>query len=215
MSDSPTIVPDCSWNTFSGFQKQGLRTFLQRTASVTATLLLAMTAGHGLAQTRYRIDPSASQVQFVLQGIHTVHGHFSVSSGDVTFDRTTGAMSGSIAIAAASGDSGDSLRDKRMDKEELKVKKFPVVTFAPAKFTGSLAQAGSSTIQVEGTLTLLGTPHPITLPMTVDIQGTNCTARGTFQIPYVEWGLKDPSNFLMHMEKQVTIILDFKGTLSR
>lgn len=213
MSDSRNIVPDSRWKTLLGLPEQARHTFLQRTARVTAALLLAMAAGHGLAQTRYRIDPSKSQVQFVLKGFHTVHGHFSVSSGDITFDRTTGAMSGSIAIAAASGDSGDTLRDKKMDKEELKVKKFPVVTFAPAKFTGALAQAGSSTIQVEGILTLLGTPHPITLPMTVDIQGTDCTAKGTFVIPYVEWGLKDPSNFLMHMEKQVTINLDFKGIL--
>ena len=215
MSDSPAILPGSRWNISSLFQEQARRSVLHRTARLAATLLLAMVAGRGLAQTRYRIDPSTSQVQFVLQGFHTVHGHFSVSSGDITFDRATGAMSGSVAIAAASGNSNDTLRDKRMDKEELKVKKYPVVTFAPAKFTGMLAQTGSSTIQVKGILTLLGTPHPITVPMTVDIRGADCTARGTFLVPYVEWGLKDPSNFLMHMEKQVTVNLDFKGTLSR
>jgi polyisoprenoid-binding protein YceI len=215
MSDSRAIVPGSRWNTFPGFQEPARRPFLHRAGCIAAALVLATAAGHGLAQTRYRIDPSKSQVQFFLKGFHTVHGHFSVSRGDVTFHRTTGAMSGSIAIAAASGDSGDTLRDKRMDKEELKVKKFPAITFAPTKFTGTLAQAGSSTIQVEGILTLLGTPHPITLPVTVDIHGANCTARGTFLVPYVEWGMKDPSNFLMHMEKQVAVQLDFKGTLSR
>jgi polyisoprenoid-binding protein YceI len=179
-----------------------------------ACLIAAATASPALAQTQYQIDAATSQVLFSLGGFHDVAGHFSVSSGEITFDRKTGAMSGTVQVNAASGNSDDSSRDKKMDKDQLKVTKFPTITFAPTKFTGTLNDSGDSSIQVQGTFTLLGKPHDITVPMTVNINGTACTAKGSFTIPYVEWGVKDPSNFLMHMDKQVKIGLAFSGTLS-
>lgn len=180
-----------------------------------AGILLAASAAAGIAQTHYQIDPAKSQVNFSLKGFHNVEGHFAVSSGTITFDRTSGAMSGAVEVAAASANSGEPFRDKRIDKDEMKTKKFPSVTFVPTKFTGTLADSGTSPIQVQGTFTLLGNAHPITVPMTVDIHGTDCTAKGSFVVPYVEWGMKDPSNFMMHMEKQVTVQLNFAGTLSK
>ncbi|HUY82780.1 MAG TPA: YceI family protein [Acidobacteriaceae bacterium] len=186
-----------------------------RTAVVSiACLIAAAVAVPAFAQTTYAINPAKSQVQFSLSGFHEVAGHFAVSSGSITFNRTTGVMSGKVEVAAASGNSGETSRDKKMDKDQLKVKKYPAISFTPAKFTGTLNKTGSSTVQVEGTFTLLGKPHAITLPMTVDINGTGCTAKGSFVIPYVKWGVKDPSNFLLHMDKQVKIDLAFDGTLS-
>lgn len=179
-----------------------------------ACVIAAAAAAPALAQTQYQIDPATSQVLYSLGGFHDVAGHFAVSSGDITFNQTTGVMSGTVQVNAASGNSDDASRDKKMDKDQLKVKKFPTITFAPTKYTGTLNPTGSSNIQVQGTFTLLGKPHDITVPMTVDINGTACTAKGSYTIPYVEWGVKDPSNFLMHMDKQVNIGLAFSGTLS-
>ena len=188
---------------------------LLKAAGVWVVCLMATAAGsRAMAQTQYHIDPAKSQVGFSLGGFHDVQGHFSVSSGEITFDRTTGAMSGTVQVDAASGSSDDKSRDKKMDKDQLKVKRFPTITFAPAKFTGTLNATGSSTVQVQGTFMLLGKAHDITVPMTVDIDGTSCTAKGNYAIPYVEWGVKDPSNFLMHMDKLVKIDLAFSGTLS-
>ena len=179
-----------------------------------ACLAAVALAFPAFAQTTYAINPAKSQVQYSLKGFHDVVGHFAVTDGSITFDRSTGAMSGKVDVAAASGNSGEPARDKKMDKDQLKVKKFPTIVFAPTKFTGTLNKAGSSTVQVDGTFTLLGKAHAITVPMTVDINGTDCTAKGSFVIPYVQWGVKDPSNFLLHMDKQVKIDLAFDGTLS-
>jgi hypothetical protein len=123
-------------------------------------------------------------------------------------------MSGLIAVDATSGESGNSSRDKRMTKEELKAPSFHSVTFAPVQYTGELAARGESAITVGGTFTLLGVPHQISVPMQVNADASQYRATGRFVIPYVEWGLKDPSNFLLHVNKQVTIDLVLVGTVT-
>ena len=167
------------------------------------------------AQTKYLIAPDKSQVQFSLGGVHEVSGQFHVGSGEITFDRKTGAMTGTVQVDAASGNSDDQSRDKKMAKNELKAQVFPSITFTPTKFTGVLNENGDSAIQVQGTFTLIGKTHDITVPMTVHIDGSQCTAKGSFTIPYVAWGVKDPSMFMLKMEKEVKIDLAFNGSLSQ
>ena len=69
-------------------------------------------------------------------------------------------------------------------------------------------------IQVTGVLTLLGTPHEIAILMQIHIEGSSCTAKGHFEIPYVQWGLKDPSFMVWKAEKVVDIDLTLVGGLS-
>lgn len=180
--------------------------------SVMAVILLF--AGTAQAQDQFAVDPAQSTVHFSLSDtLHSFGGTFHITSGDISFDRKTGKMDGKIVVAAASGDSGSQARDKRMKKDELKAKNFPDISFQPSSFTGTLADSGSSQIQVSGTFTLLGKPHPLTVPMTVQMDGTHCTTTGTFTVPYVAWGLKDPSMFLVKMQKQVKIDLTLKGQI--
>jgi hypothetical protein len=50
--------------------------------------------------------------------------------------------------------------------------------------------------------------------MQVHIDGSNLTATGKFVIPYVKWGLKDPSVFILKVAKDVQIDLSLKGTIA-
>lgn len=191
------------------------RPFADAVAVALALLGLVLVPAAAAAQRLCRIDPAHSSVHFSLgDTLHQFGGLFHVTSGDVTFDRATHKMSGQIVVAAASGDSGSAARDKRMKNEELHAKTFPAITFAPASFTGTLAPSGSSRIQVTGIFTLVGQPHSITVPMTVRIEGSRCTATGTFEVPYIAWGLKDPSIFMIRMGKEVRIDLSLTGTLT-
>jgi polyisoprenoid-binding protein YceI len=53
------------------------------------------------------VNPDTSKVTFGLIGTgHEVHGSFHVSKGAIMFDRSAPAMSGSIVVSAASGESG-------------------------------------------------------------------------------------------------------------
>jgi polyisoprenoid-binding protein YceI len=166
------------------------------------------------AESHFLLDPTQSAVHFALTGSHDVAGTFHITSGDIAFDRSSGKMSGAVVVSAASGDSGNDSRDKKMKKDQLKISDYPNVTFAPSAFTGELAESGTSQIQVKGTFTLLGQPHEITVPMTVEISGNHCAATGSFDIPYVQWGVKDPSIFMLKVGKDVKIDLHLSGQIN-
>ncbi len=161
------------------------------------------------------VNPDASKVAFALAGTgHEVRGTFHVSRGTIGFDRSAPAMSGSIVVSAASGDSGEKSRDKHMHSEILDAEHYADVTFEPKSYQGAIAPSGDSSIQVSGVFTLHGTPHDITVPMQIHIDGANVTAKGSFMVPYVKWGLKDPSIMILRVAKEVHIDLDLSGSLS-
>lgn len=197
----------CTWTSLQ-HQRRTTRLF-------TFGLIVLFSCGLAMAQTHFRIDPDKSQVQFSLGGAHEVDGQFHVSPGDIRFDQKTGEMQGTVLVEAGSGSSDNKSRDKKMTKDELKAEMFPTITFAPRQFTGVLNDSGDSTLQVQGTFMLIGKPHDITIPMTVHMDSSQCTAKGSFTIPYVEWGMKDPSMFMLKESKEVKISLTFSGTLSK
>jgi hypothetical protein len=123
-------------------------------------------------------------------------------------------MSGLIVVSAISGESGDKGRDKKMQSDVLDSAHFTDVTFAPQGYQGTIAPAGDSTIQVMGSFSLHGAAHDLTVPMQVHIEGSSLTATGKFVVPYVKWGLKDPSIFILKVAKDVQIDLTLVGTLA-
>jgi polyisoprenoid-binding protein YceI len=162
------------------------------------------------------LDPATSQVNFTLGGvIHTVHGTFHLEEGRILFERTTGNMSGTIIVSSTSGNSGNATRDRRMTSEVLKAQSFPKITFEPTHFSGALPSTGKSVLTVEGVFALIGIPHNVKLPMTVQVLDTHCEATGSISIPYTAWGLKDPSTLMLRVEKEVQIGLVLSGTLQR
>ena len=92
---------------------------------ITAGLLLVQVlwAANLTAQQRtLELDPAKTQIHYVLGATaHTVHGVFQMKSGVINFDPATGAASGAIIVDAASGNSGTEGRDKKMDKEILRL----------------------------------------------------------------------------------------------
>ncbi len=180
---------------------------------LTLFALLAFSLPAANAQEHYRLDPAASQVHFSLEATgHAVEGTFNISSGDITFNTSNGTLSGKIAVDAASGNSNNKSRDKKMNADQLKVSDFPLISFAPAKYTGTLNATGDSTIQVEGSFTLIGQEHALSVPMTVHRDGNKCTATGTFAVPFISWGVKDPSIMFAKVGKEVKIELKLTGT---
>ena len=181
---------------------------------IVALPLLSGIAAYAQHQT-FTVNPDASQVAFSLGGNgHHVTGTFHVQSGSIDFDRKAQSISGSVVVSAASGDSGDKGRDKNMHNSVLDVEHYADVSFVPKSYQGTIAPTGDSTLQVSGIFTLHGTPHDLTVPMQIHIDGATLTAKTQFQVPYVQWGLKDPSIFVLKVAKAVDIDLTLVGSLS-
>ena len=50
--------------------------------------------------------------------------------------------------------------------------------------------------------------------MQIHIDGANCTAKSHFIVPHVNWGLKNPSVFILKVAKEVDVNLTMVGKLS-
>ena len=185
--------------------------------AVAAVLAPAVLTPAALAQHQtFVVNPDASEVKITLKTTHElVNGSFHVQSGSIEFDRGTPKMLGSVVVLAGSGKTGNDSRDKKMNKDILKVEQYATVSFEPKTYTGAIALSGDSTIQVTGVFTLLGTPHEITIPILVHLEGTTATAKAHFVVPYVQWGLKNPSFLIWKAEDNVAIDLSFAGRLAK
>jgi polyisoprenoid-binding protein YceI len=162
------------------------------------------------------VNPDASEVKITLKTTHeVVNGTFHIQSGSIEFDPGAPKMSGSVTVLAGSGKTGNDSRDKKMNKDILKIEEYETVSFEPKTYTGAIAPSVDSTIQVTGNFTLLGTPHEITIPMLVHLDGTSATARTHFVVPYVQWGLKNPSFLIWKADNDVAIDLSLVGRLSK
>ena len=184
--------------------------------SLLALALAGLLGPVALAQHHtFVVNPNGSEVKMTLNTTHeVVIGTFHVQSGSIEFDRSAPKMSGSVAVLAGSGKTGNDSRDKKMNKDILKVDQYTTVSFAPKTYTGTIAPSGDSTIQVSGVFTLLGNPHDLTIPMQIHMDGSKATARAQFVVPYVQWGLKNPSFMFWKAENDVAIDLNLVGQVS-
>lgn len=176
-------------------------------------ILLAATLAWGQAQeTTLNFDPAQTTVDFTLGDVlHTVHGSFRLKTGQVHFDPATNSISGEIVVDALSGDSGSAGRDRKMHKEILQSVRYPEVTFRPDRVDGKVLVPGRSAVQVHGRFGILGVEHEITVPAQVELAPDHWSLTVHFAVPYVKWGLKDPSTFILRVEKTVDIDLNARG----
>lgn len=162
----------------------------------------------------FTIDPAQSSVHWTLgSSLHTVHGTFAVKRGSLQVDPATGKASGEIVVDATSGKSGNDGRDKKMHKEVLESEKFGEVTFRPGSIAGKLVVQGDSTVQIHGTFVLHGSEHELTIPTQATLSGDHWTGSAKFSVPFIEWGLKNPGNWLLRVEHSVNVDLELKGTV--
>jgi len=169
----------------------------------------------GLAQQReapLEFVPARTTIEFTLgASFHTVHGAFNLKHGAVQFNPATGAIAGEIVVDATGGHSGSDARDGRMHREILESARYPEITFRPDRVEGKVEPQGTSTIQVHGMFGIHGAEHEITLPVQVEMTQDEWTASSRFTIPYVKWGIKNPSTFILRVSQTVEIEVHASG----
>ena len=158
------------------------------------------------------LDPASTRIEFTVAAtLHTVHGTFALKSGTVHFNSSTGSASGLVIVDATSGDSGNKGRDHKMHQEVLESQRYPEITFTPTRMSGRVDPQGASRVQIDGIFKLHGADHPITLTLPVQAQGQNLSVRTHIVVPYVAWGLKNPSTFILHVGEKVDIDINTAG----
>ena len=174
-----------------------------------ATTAVAQTIPHEVI---LNFVPGKATVKFTLgASLHTVHGSFAMKSGTVRFDPATQKVSGEIFIDTTSGQSGNDGRDKKIHKEVLESARYPDIGFRPDRVEGQFAANGASTLQVHGIFAVHGAEHEITIPVQVSMSPGHWSAASHFAVPYVKWGMKNPSTFILRVDQSVDIDVQASG----
>lgn len=180
------------------------------------TLVFFLTCSLPLAaaENTIELDPARTAISFTLADVlHTVHGTFKLKRGVLKFDSATGATSGEIVVDVTSGNSGNGGRDKRMHKEILESARYPDAVFTPDRVSGELAPRGESQLDLHGNFQIHGAAHEMTLHFRAGVTNGEVTASTGFLIPYVQWGMKNPSNFLLKVSDKVELSVQSTGRL--
>ena len=152
-----------------------------------------------------QFDPARTKVEYTVDStLHTVHGTFQLKRGAIDYDTVTGKASGEIVIDAASGASGSDGRDSKMHKAVLESAKYPEIKFTPDRVEGD---AGSE-VRLHGQFLLHGASHELT--MTARLRKENGVAKATVElsIPYIQWGLKNPSVVFLKVADKVAVHIE-------
>ena len=160
------------------------------------------------------LDPAQSAVHWTVDStLHAVHGTFAVKSGTVHFDPETGKAGGEIVVSAGSGESGNGSRDARMHKEILETAKYPDLHFRPRQVEGKVGQSGASDVKISGVFSIHGADHDLTALVHAELMGDRWRGTSKFEVPYVKWGIKNPSNFLLRVKPVVNVDLEMSGKI--
>jgi hypothetical protein len=96
----------------------------------------------------------------------------------------------------------------------LESKRFPDAVFSPDRVKGRPAPSGESQVEVHGSILIHGGEHEMTIPVSVNVQTDLVMAKAKFAVPYVAWGMKDPSNFVLRVDKTVDVEVVLTGTVA-
>ena len=178
-------------------------------------LLIALASTAARAEPRVLVlDPASSKVSFVLEATgHDVEGMLALRSGRIVFDPATGAASGEIAVDLTKAETGNESRDKTMRKDVLETGAYPLAVFRAERLEGTVAPAGTSKVNLDGVLSFHDAEHRMKVPATIDVRKGHLKAETSFPIPYVEWGLHDPSILMLRVAKVVSVKVMAEGDI--
>jgi polyisoprenoid-binding protein YceI len=196
---------------------KALRSIITLVAIITAmTQLFAAEAASASQELLLQLDPAKSGADIILSGnLHGVEGSFLLKHGAICFNPATGKVSGEVVFDATSGKTGNSSRDHKMHKDVIQSQRYPEIVFRPDRADGVLSAFGDSTLRVHGVFVIHGAEHEVTVPVQVSFTGDAWTATASFQVPYVKWGMKNPSVLFLRVGDTVQVHFHAAGTIGQ
>jgi hypothetical protein len=99
-----------------------------------------------------------------------------------------------------------------MHQQVLESQKYSEIVFTPALVKGAIAPQGTSQLELSGIFRLRGQDHDLTLAIAVEpLAAGQLRATANFSVPYIKWGLKNPSNFFLKVDDIVGIEIHATG----
>ena len=86
--------------------------------------------------------------------------------------------------------------------------------FTPRHAIGKLEKDGQFHAKLDGVLTIHGARHEIVTEVRGQVVANSLTAECHFSVPYVEWGMEDPSLFFLTVSKQAEIDIATSGDIA-
>jgi polyisoprenoid-binding protein YceI len=192
-----------------------LKNFFLRICWIIGLVLAVASIGAAAQEVSLQIDPAKTTVKFTLGDVlHTVHGTFAARQSVLHFEPSSGKVSGEIVVDAKSGESGNGVRDRKMNKEILESDRYPEIAFRPT-VVETAAEGGKFSAKVHGMFSIHGVEREITVPADVDIEVDHWTANVHFTVPYQKWGMKNPSTLFLRVSDSVEIDLAAAGSVTR
>lgn len=182
---------------------------------IVIAVMAVLQAQTAMAEERIlRLDPETTEIAFTVGTTsRRIEGAFQLQEGEIRFDPESGLVSGRVVADATSGASGREHLDRNMHVKVLESDHYPEIVFLPERFDGNVPTEGRGTIVLHGALQIHGEQHQITIQVEIDVDDDQLSMTGHFRIPYIEWGLKDPSIFVHRVEKHVDITVKIFGSV--
>ena len=160
------------------------------------------------------LDPDTTQIRFDVDStLHRVKGTARLVAGEVRFDTEGGAVSGRIEIDPRSLETGNGMRDDVLHEDVLESERFPGMSFLPERADVVALEGREAEVRISGRITIHGSEHPLVVPARVSVEGDRVEITARFPIPYVEWGMQDPGNFLLRVDDVVNVEVEAVGRL--
>ncbi|HEV7672103.1 MAG TPA: YceI family protein [Thermoanaerobaculia bacterium] len=162
----------------------------------------------------FELDPQQTTLAMTFGAtMHRVNGSLKVREGRIVISEG-GSASGRIVIDLTTAQTGVVRRDRKMHEKILESARFPLAVFTIERMDGTVNRIGSSDIQLHGKLEMHGVTRQVALPARVTSDGHRVSASGVLLIPYLQWGMADPSFFILRVEKQVKVTVKTAGRIS-
>jgi polyisoprenoid-binding protein YceI len=153
------------------------------------------------SQAGYRVDE-------VLNGqSNTAVGRTAAVTGGLTATPTK-VTEAKFAVDLTQVASDQARRDAQFQDRIMQTSQFPTATFTlvdPVDLDKLAAAAGTSTVDVHGTLALHGTTKEVTAPLTVVRSGATLTIGGQVPVVFADYGIANPSFGFVRTEDHGTI----------
>jgi len=158
--------------------------------------------------------PEKTQATFRVRAmLFDIDGVLALGLAQIRFDPATGAASGQITVDLRESKTGSRLRDWEMHKRVFETERYPLAVFRADHMLGTLAPSGTSNLVLAGIVTMHGAEHAMVVPVRATVSGDTFSAEALFEIPYVAWGLRDPSLLFLRVAHVAVVSVKVGGDL--